>query len=71
MLRLASWDLRERFRSSLEERAKVVKGLEGDVKRAERAENYFIGGEGKQEGVVGRVRAVRKNVVGAGVGGFD
>jgi mitofusin 2 len=71
VLRLASWDLRERFRSSLEERGKVVKGLEGEVKRAERAEAYFVGGEGKQEGVVGRVRAVRKNVVGAGVGGFD
>ncbi|KAG6849686.1 hypothetical protein H0H93_006304 [Arthromyces matolae] len=41
VLRLASWDLRERFRSAMEERSKDVKGAEEMEKKAMRATEWF------------------------------
>ncbi|EDR13642.1 uncharacterized protein LACBIDRAFT_245630, partial [Laccaria bicolor S238N-H82] len=43
VLRLASWDLRERFRGAMEERAKEVKGCEEMEKRSLRAKEKFEG----------------------------
>lgn len=42
VLRLASWDLRERFRGAMEERGKEVKGAEETEKRAARAKEWFV-----------------------------
>ena len=41
VLRLASWDLRERFRAALEESGKEVKSAEDMEKKAKRALEYF------------------------------
>jgi len=41
VLRLASWDLRERFRSAMEERLKEVKGAEEMERRSLRAKEWF------------------------------
>jgi mitofusin len=41
VLRLASWDLRERFRSAMEERSKEVKGAEEMEQRSLRAKEWF------------------------------
>ncbi|KAF8817123.1 transmembrane GTPase fzo1 [Phlegmacium glaucopus] len=41
VLRLASWDLRERFRSAMEERSKEVKGAEEMERRSLRAKEWF------------------------------
>lgn len=41
VLRLASWDLRERFRGAMEERSKEVKGAEEMEKKALRAKEWF------------------------------
>ncbi|KAF9046632.1 hypothetical protein BJ165DRAFT_1527708 [Panaeolus papilionaceus] len=41
VLRLASWDLRERFRGALEERSKEVKGAEETERKAVRAKEWF------------------------------
>ncbi|KAL0960906.1 hypothetical protein HGRIS_005915 [Hohenbuehelia grisea] len=41
VLRLASWDLRERFRTALEERGREVKGAEEMERRARRAKEWF------------------------------
>ncbi|KAF8627452.1 hypothetical protein AX17_006266 [Amanita inopinata Kibby_2008] len=41
VLRLASWDLRERFRGAMEDRAKEVRGAEEMEKKALRARNWF------------------------------
>ncbi|KAF9468687.1 transmembrane GTPase fzo1 [Collybia nuda] len=41
VLRLASWDLRERFRGAMEERGKEVKGAEEMEKKASRAKEWF------------------------------
>ena len=41
VLRLASWDLRERFRSAMEERSKEVKGAEEIERRSLRAKEWF------------------------------
>ncbi|KAF8158466.1 transmembrane GTPase fzo1 [Crassisporium funariophilum] len=41
VLRLASWDLRERFRGAMEERAKEVKGAEEMEKRSSKAKEWF------------------------------
>ncbi|KAG5353900.1 hypothetical protein C0989_000143 [Termitomyces sp. Mn162] len=41
VLRLASWDLRERFRNAMEERNKEVKGAEEMEKKALRAREWF------------------------------
>ncbi|KAF8879504.1 hypothetical protein BD779DRAFT_1446933 [Infundibulicybe gibba] len=41
VLRLASWDLRERFRGAMEERGKEVKGAEDMEKKASRAKEWF------------------------------
>ncbi|KDR82442.1 hypothetical protein GALMADRAFT_237766 [Galerina marginata CBS 339.88] len=47
VLRLASWDLRERFRGAMEERSKEVKGAEEMEKRSLRAKEWF-GGVGEK-----------------------
>ncbi|CAK5273920.1 unnamed protein product [Mycena citricolor] len=52
VLRLASWDLRERFRSAMEERGKEVKNAEDSEKRALKAQAWFTD-------VSDRVAAVR------------
>lgn len=41
VLRLASWDLRERFRSAMEERLKEVKGAEEMERRSLKAKEWF------------------------------
>jgi len=41
VLRLASWDLRERFRTAMEERGKEVKNAEELEKKARKAFHYF------------------------------
>lgn len=41
VLRLASWDLKEKFRGAMEERSKEVKAAEEVVKRAGRAKEWF------------------------------
>lgn len=41
VLRLASWDLRERFRNAMEERSKEVKGAEEMERRSLRAKEWF------------------------------
>ncbi|KAJ7043458.1 hypothetical protein C8F04DRAFT_943858 [Mycena alexandri] len=41
VLRLASWDLRERFRGAMEERGKEVKNAEEGEKRALKAQEWF------------------------------
>jgi len=51
VLRLASWDLRERFRGAMEERGKEVKGAEEMEKKAKRAKEYF-GQVGQRTGEV-------------------
>ncbi|KAF9485807.1 transmembrane GTPase fzo1 [Pholiota conissans] len=43
VLRLASWDLKERFRGAMEERSKEVKGAEEMEKRSLRAKEWFGG----------------------------
>ncbi|KZS93811.1 hypothetical protein SISNIDRAFT_454256 [Sistotremastrum niveocremeum HHB9708] len=43
VLRIASWDLRERFRSAMEDRAKEVREKEEIERRAKRALEYFSG----------------------------
>ncbi|EKM79171.1 hypothetical protein AGABI1DRAFT_120610, partial [Agaricus bisporus var. burnettii JB137-S8] len=53
VLRLASWDLRERFKGALEERGKEVKGAEEVEGRARKAKEWF-------ESVVKRTREVRE-----------
>ncbi|KAJ7695168.1 hypothetical protein B0H17DRAFT_930955 [Mycena rosella] len=55
VLRLASWDLRERFRGAMEERVKEVRNAEEGEKRALKAQEWF-GSVGDRVGVV-RVNA--------------
>lgn len=52
VLRLASWDMRERFRAAMEERSKEVKGAEEMETRSLKAKEWF-------NGVVGRTGAIR------------
>jgi mitofusin len=51
VLRLASWDLREKFRGAMEERGKEVTVAEEVVKRAGRAKEWF-GDVGRRTGEV-------------------
>lgn len=51
VLRLASWDLKERFRGAMEERSKEVKGAEEMEKKALRAQEWF-GEVGRRTGEV-------------------
>jgi len=51
VLRLASWDLRERFRGAMEERSKEVKGAEEMEKRAVKAKQWF-GHVGERTGAI-------------------
>ena len=59
VLRLASWDLREKFRGAMEERGKEVKAAEEVVKRSVRAKEWF--------GDIGRRTEIVR--VGAALGG--
>ncbi|KAA1476883.1 hypothetical protein DENSPDRAFT_785737 [Dentipellis sp. KUC8613] len=47
VLRLASWDLKERFRAAMEERGKEVKGAEEMERKAGKAAEWFRGVEEK------------------------
>jgi len=49
VLRLASWDLRERFRNAMEERSKEVKGAEEMERRSLKAKEWF-GNVGEKTG---------------------
>jgi mitofusin len=51
VLRLASWDLRERFRGAMEERSKEVKGAEEMERRAVKAKQWF-GNVGERTGAI-------------------
>ena len=51
VLRLASWDLRERFRGAMEERSKEVKGAEEMEKKSIRAKEWF-GSVGERTGAI-------------------
>ncbi|KAF8073521.1 transmembrane GTPase fzo1 [Lyophyllum atratum] len=51
VLRLASWDLRERFRGAMEERSKEVKAAEETEKKALRAKEWF-GDVGRRTGEI-------------------
>ncbi|KAF5382507.1 hypothetical protein D9615_003063 [Tricholomella constricta] len=51
VLRLASWDLRERFRGAMEERSKEVKGAEEMEQKATRAKEWF-GDVGRRTGEI-------------------
>ena len=51
VLRLASWDLRERFRGAMEERGKEVKGAEEMERKASRAKDWF-GNVGERTGEI-------------------
>ncbi|GLB38178.1 putative TRAFAC class dynamin-like GTPase superfamily, dynamin Fzo YdjA family protein [Lyophyllum shimeji] len=55
VLRLASWDLRERFRGAMEERSREVKGAEEMERKALRAKEWF-GDVGRRTGEI-RVEA--------------
>ncbi|EIN12294.1 transmembrane GTPase fzo1 [Punctularia strigosozonata HHB-11173 SS5] len=62
VLRLASWDLKERFRSAMEERGKEVKGAEEMEKKAGKAVEFFRSvemrtGEVREGAVLGLVDA--------------
>ena len=61
VLRLASWDLREKFRGALEERGKEVKAAEEVVRRAGRAKEWF-GDVGRRTGEVRVGAALGGNV---------
>ncbi|VDB91823.1 unnamed protein product [Peniophora sp. CBMAI 1063] len=54
VLRLASWDLRARFKDAVEDKAKIVRGAEEERRRAERASAFF-------EGVARRAGCVRED----------
>ncbi|KAH8825442.1 transmembrane GTPase fzo1 [Flagelloscypha sp. PMI_526] len=58
VLRLASWDLKERFRGAMEERSKEVKRGEESEKRAEGAIEWFNGAKIRVEGVRGEIQGV-------------
>ncbi|TDL19740.1 hypothetical protein BD410DRAFT_773683 [Rickenella mellea] len=51
VLRMASWDVRERFRGAMEDRAREVKGAEEIERKAKRAVEYF-GEVGRKTGEV-------------------
>lgn len=51
VLRLASWDLKERFRGTMDERAREVKGAEESERKSRKALDYFRGVE-RQTGEV-------------------
>lgn len=51
VVRLASWDLRERFRAALEEKSKIVQESEAEEKRAAQALEYFGGLHKRANGI--------------------
>jgi mitofusin 2 len=51
VLRLASWDLRERFRAAMDERGKEVKGAEEMERKSRKAIEYFVGVEQQTGGI--------------------
>jgi mitofusin len=63
VLRLASWDLRERFRGAMEERGKEVKNAEDGEKRALKAQEWF-GSVGTRVGEVrGKARLGEESAI--------
>ncbi|KAK7030625.1 transmembrane GTPase [Favolaschia claudopus] len=63
VLRLASWDLRERFRGAMEERGKEVKNAEEGEKRALKAQEWF-GSVGDRVGEVrGKARLGEESAI--------
>ncbi|KAJ7155566.1 P-loop containing nucleoside triphosphate hydrolase protein [Mycena crocata] len=63
VLRLASWDLRERFRGAMEERGKEVRNAEADEKRALKAQEWF-GSVGDRVGEVrGKARLGEESAI--------
>ncbi|KAJ6581350.1 hypothetical protein B0H19DRAFT_1251582 [Mycena capillaripes] len=63
VLRLASWDLRERFRGAMEERGKEVKNAEEGEKRALKAQEWF-GSVGTRVGEVrGKARLGEESAI--------
>ncbi|KAJ7115808.1 hypothetical protein C8R44DRAFT_832675 [Mycena epipterygia] len=63
VLRLASWDLRERFRGAMEERGKEVKNAEESEKRALKAQEWF-GSVGDRVGEVrGKARLGEESAI--------
>ncbi|KAF4577116.1 mitofusin [Pleurotus pulmonarius] len=59
VLRLAAWDVREKWRGVYEERVKEVRGMEEVVKKCERA-------VGRMAVILGRCGEVRQGIVGVG-----
>jgi mitofusin 2 len=55
VLRLASWDLRERFRAAMDEREKEVKNAEELEKNASQAMEFF-------QAILKRTEGVREGV---------
>jgi mitofusin len=51
VLRLASWDLRERFRAAMDDRGKEVKSAEETEKKSRKAIEYFLGVEKQTGGI--------------------
>ena len=58
VLRLASWDLRERFRTAMDERGKEVKGAEEMERKSRKAIDYFLGVEKQTGGIRGNAGLV-------------
>ena len=58
VLRLASWDLRERFRAAMDERGKEVKGAEEMERKSRKAIDYFLGVEKRTGGIRGNAGLV-------------
>ena len=51
VVRLASWDLRERFRAALEEKNKIVRQSEQEEKQASHALDFFVGVHAQVDGI--------------------
>ena len=51
VVRLASWDLRERFRAALEEKNKIVRQSEQEEKQASQALDFFVGVHAQVDGI--------------------
>jgi mitofusin len=51
VVRLASWDLRERFRAALEEKNKIVRQSEQEEKQARHALDFFVGVHAQVDGI--------------------
>ncbi|KAJ6518644.1 hypothetical protein C8R45DRAFT_851039 [Mycena sanguinolenta] len=63
VLRLASWDLRERFRGAMEERGKEVKNAEEGEKRALKAQEWFDSVGSRVDEVRGKARLGEESAI--------